>query len=307
MFVLENQPGGDTQPNTESAPNNLSEAGRAFFDTLLSEEGQQPQMNASGQDEIDPNFVDIPLDTGSFAESNPPLTTTKPNLDMGSLEAIKNSIIEEIQSLRRTEQAPTQTETEPDQMQDEQINDDDFMEEFSMNPVKAVMDLANKIADQKVSSEIMRLGEKIQPLLDESEKISYQNKVKDTIGQFISNEDFKDASEFFPQMAQMIREKGLPQDNIDTYINTYRDVALQHARANRGKTLDEYLSDDNEIAKIVENPKIQDAIIERYLQSIHNGGKPQVITSGGNVTPVATPPTEIKTFEQAHKAFKSQI
>jgi hypothetical protein len=226
------------------------------------------------------------------------------------LEGIKNSIIAEIQSLRNSAepgQVP-QTEGEPEPQNNvPEIDDDEFMERFSENPVQAVMELANRIADDKVKAEITSLGEKIQPLLDESEKIAFQNKVKETVMEFAQKEDFADAQKYFPQMAQIIREKGLPQDDVNTYVYTYKDVALQDLRSKQGKSLDDYLADDNGVSKVIDNPKIRDAVIEQYLRQIQSGAKPQVITGGGNSTPAATPPTDIRTFADAQKAFKSQL
>jgi hypothetical protein len=125
--------------------------------------------------------------------------------------------------------------------------------------------------------------------------------------EFAQKEDFADAQKYFPQMAQIIREKGLPQDDVNTYVNTYKDVALQDLRSKQGKSLDDYLADDNEVSKVIDNPKIRDAVIEQYLRQIQSGAKPQVITGGGNSTPAATPPTDIRTFADAQKAFKSQL
>lgn len=296
--------GGNTQLNPENAPMNITDAGRAFLDSLSG--AQEAPTGASEQDN-DPNYVDIPEPVG-----NEPNAPAAPSFDPSALEGIKNSIIAEIQSLRNNSaepgQVPPQTEGEPEPQNNvPEINDDEFMERFSENPVQAVMELANKIADEKVKAEITSLGEKIQPLLDESEKIAYQNKVREVVAEFAKQEDFADAQKYFPQMAQTIREKGLPQDDLNTYVNTYKDLALQDLRSNRGKSLDDYLADDNEVSKVISNPKIRNAVIEQYLKEIQSGAKPQVITGGGNSTPAATPPTDIRTFADAQKIFKNQL
>jgi hypothetical protein len=292
--------GGNPQINSEQSPRSLSEAGRSFFDSLNAPEGT-PGAEAQ----------EAPANSSVANSDNTPAAV--PNAD--SLEAIKQSIISEIQSLKQQNAANNPASPEDPQAEEGSegpkneidMDDDEFMEQFSENPVKAVVELANKIADQKVSAEIMSLAEKVKSLLEQSEQIAFQNKVKDTLAEFANMEDYKDADKYFPEMAQIIREKGLPQDDINSFISTYKDVALKDLKANQGKSLDDYLTDDNHIPTITSNPKIREQVIREYLQEIANGGKPAVITSGGSASPAATPPTQINSFEEARKAFRNSL
>jgi len=301
MIINDQQMNGEnTQLNTEQAPSNqynLSDAGRDFFNSLNVSDTQETLTEDQGPDvwldQPDPNAQDQVMQSGP------------------SLEDIKNSIISEIQSLKQNTGMSEEDSSEKndEESDDNEINmdDDEFMEKFTENPVKAVMELADKIADKKATEQVMSLVEKMKPLLDQSEQMMFQNKVKETIAEFMSDEEYSDAQNYFPQMAEIIKNQNLPQDDVNTFKNVYKDVALRDLRANKGKSLEDYMSDDAEISKIINNPKVQEMVIKDYLNKISSGAKPQVITNNGSSTPIATPPNEFKTFEDARKAFRQQL
>lgn len=301
MIINDQQMNGEnTQLNTEQAPSNqynLSDAGRDFFNSLNVSDTQETLTEDQGPDvwldQPDPNAQDQVMQSGP------------------SLEDIKNSIISEIQSLKQNTGMSEEDSSEKndEESDDNEINmdDDEFMEKFTENPVKAVMELADKIADKKATEQVMSLVEKMKPLLDQSEQMMFQNKVKETIAEFMSDEEYSDAQNYFHQMAEIIKNQNLPQDDVNTFKNVYKDVALRDLRANKGKSLEDYMSDDAEISKIINNPKVQEMVIKDYLNKISSGAKPQVITNNGSSTPIATPPNEFKTFEDARKAFRQQL
>lgn len=288
--------------------NSLTDAGRALFDALNPSETVIPE-----QEEEAPAAEGEPINTGEATPNTEDggLTPAEiPIVNPDMLESLRNSIISEIQSLKQSAEAQNTGDTESNEEGSEEnavIGDDEFMEQFNSNPVQAIMTLADSIADKKVAAQMVALVDKLKPALDQSEQIAYQNKVKDTIAEFASLDDFSDAQQYFPQMVEIISAKNLPKDDIKTYIDAYKDVALADARANKGKTLDEYLADDNEVSKILENPKIKDAVINRYLEEIAKGKQPQVITNGGSASPAASPPTKFNTFDEANKAFKQHL
>ena len=297
---IEEGQGAQTPPQ----PNNLSEAGQAFF-SALNTGGAAPAT------EVPPVVEEGATPAGEIIPTTDPIATDE---GASSLEAIKDSIIAEIQALKQGEQQvgteegldlDGDTETPPSQ---ELMTDEEFMEKFSENPMQAITELANSIADQKVQTEMMALAEKMKPVLDQSEEIALQEKVKSVLDEFASMEEYSDAEKYFPQMAELINAKGLPREDINTFINTYREVALNDARANKGKSLDEYLADDNEVAKIIDNPKIKEEIIKQYLQGIAEGKQqPQVISSGGSTATAVTPPTQFNSIKEAGKAFKQSF
>ena len=304
MFIPDDNQntGGSTQPNTENAPSepmNLSDAGRAFFDSLMTDASATP---AEETVEDDPNLVDIPADDSGVTPSN-----DTPAANDTTLESIRDSILAEIRGLNQNAEPEGDPNAEEPADEGFNMNDDEFMEKFSENPLQAVMELSNMIADQKVREEMQALGEKMQPLLDQAEEAAFQNAVRETIAEFLEDENFSDAEQYLSQIAEHVKANGLPMDDVASYQNAYKDIALADARANRGKSLDDYMADDNEIAKIISNPKIQEQVIKAYLQGINQGGKPAVISSGGSTTPTATPPTEFKTFADAGAAFRRQL
>lgn len=321
--------GGNQQPNPESAPtqiNNLNDAGKAFLDSLGVGDtggGTPPDIGEILNDQE--GNLDNPAEGGAVVGSDiPPVVETSPaqaqpvtpenNL---SLDEIKNAILSEIRALQPQAAPPQEGQGEilaGEQAPEIDITDDAFMEEFGENPVEAVKKLADRIADQKVAAQMSALSDKMKPLLDQSEQIAFQQKVRETLSEFAGNPDYADAEKYFPQMAAIMKESGLPQDNVGSYETAYLKAALQDARTaltnqpqNQGKTLEEYLADENSVSQITANPQIQKAIIEGYLNEIAAGGKPQVITSGGSASPVATPPTKINSLEEAGKAFRKQL
>lgn len=310
MFTNENEiivEGENTQPITEQAPTepmSISEAGRAFLESINSD--------ASAAQNTDIPGTTPAIDGNAAIISETPVAE---NNTAATLEAIRDSILSEIQSLKQD--TVTSTEDVDDSWIDEvipeiseegiEIDNDAFMEEFSENPVQAVTNLANKLADQKVKQEMLVLTEKMKPLLDKSEELAFEESVKAVVSEFASKEEFADAESFYPKMAEIINAKGLPKDDINTYISAYKDAALEAARAGQGKSLDDYMADENEFSKITSDPKVREAIINQYLKELASGQKPQVITGGSTIQPAATPPTEFKTFADAKNAFRKQL
>ena len=315
--------GGNPQPNPESAPvqvNNLNDAGRAFLESLGTGVEVTPAVSEVPDDRDE--IIDIPVEDGVVVDNDiPPAVEMPPDNPENNLtlDAIKDAILSEIKALNTSNAQPQDPEGQAIDSPDEQppvidITDDDFMEEFGENPVQAVMKLADSIADQKVAAQMSTLVDKMKPLLDQSEQVAFQQKVRDTLSEFAGNPEYADAEKYFPQMAALIKESGLPQDSVASYETAYLRTALQDARdtltnqtRDQGKTLEEYLSDENSVSQITANPEIQKAIIESYLKQIAAGSKPQVIAGGGSVSPAATPPTKFGTMEEAGKAFKQQL
>ena len=318
--------GGDPQPNPEPAPmqiNNLSDAGRAFLDALSGTGNITPDEGEIIMDQE--GNLELPAENGVVVDNNIP-PVVQPNLAPGqpaapeggpTLDEIKNAILSEIKALQPNAQPQGpegQTDTPPEIQEPViDITDDAFMEEFGENPVQAVMKLADSIADQKVKVQMNELVTKMKPLLDQSEQIALQNRVKETLMEFAGNEKYADAVNYFPQMAEIIKANNLPQDDINTYKDIYYELALADARTkqnesqNQGMSLEDYLADDNEVSKITGNEKIKNAIITEYLTSLANKAKPQVISGNGNVLPPATPPNKITDFREANKMLKSQL
>lgn len=299
----------------------LSDAGKEFLAGLIGNAEPAAELPATPEGDVPPVAeVDpvAPVETPPAALPDqiatpvtPEAPVSVPTFDASALESSMGNILAEIQALKETA-APATAPGENTPVESI-LSDDEFMERFAEDPVAAVTDLANSIADKKVSDQMMEFTEKMQPFIQESEKIAFQNVVTETLAEFVSNEEYADADKYFPEMAKIIKEQNLPQDDVSTYENLYNklsraDLKSQMASQDAApKSLEDYLADENEVSKIVADPKIKEAVISGYLQEIANGGAPQVISSGGSVQPAATPPTQFKSVKEAGAAFGKSL
>lgn len=299
----------------------LSDAGKEFLAGLIgnTEPAADPPGTTEGDvlpaTEVDPvSPVETPpavLPDQTIPDVSP-VAPVAPAFDASALGPSLDNILAEIQALKGTAEPPVVESGETPAVESI-LSDEEFMERFAEDPVAAVTDLANSIADKKVSSQMMEFTEKMQPFIQESEKIAFQNVVTDTLAEFVSNEEYADADKYFPEMARIIKEQNLPQDDVSTYTKLYNELALKDLRANQAsqtvapKSIEDYLADENEVSKLVADPKIREAVISGYLQEIANGGKPQVISSGGSVQPAATPATQFKSVKEAGAAFGKSL
>jgi len=298
----------------------LSDAGKEFLAGLIgnTEPAADPPATTEGDvppvAEIDPV---PPVETtpaalpDQIATPVAPVAPVEPAFDASALGSSLENILAEIQALKGTAEPATVPGENPPV--ESVLSDDEFMERFAEDPVAAVTELANSIADKKVSSQMMEFTEKMQPFIQESEKIAFQNVVTNTLAEFVSNEEYADADKYFPEMAKIIKAQNLPQDDISTYTNLYNKLSRADLKSQlesqqaAPKSLEDYLADENEVSKIVADPKIRESVISGYLQEIANGGKPQVISSGGSVQPAATPATQFKSVKEAGAAFGKSL
>lgn len=287
-------------------------AGNAFLSSLNEVEANPEPASEEATQETDPgtepqggdpsNLQGNPEDKG-FQPILENLGGDKPQPQVtpDNLESLKSDILSGLKDIIQ----PTQGEQPPAEQQEEpekEIDPDEFMEKFSENPVQAIQELANAIADKKVAAEMGALTQKLAPVLKQSEDIENRNKVAQTISDFLSSNEFEDADQYYQPMVDYINGKGLSPNDVSSYREAYH--AAKSNTLSTNKPLEQYLSDDESVSKIIQDPKIKDQIIAEYLQGIAQGNKPTVITNGN---PAATPKTEVNSFKDAGNALLNSL
>ncbi|MDD4565732.1 MAG: hypothetical protein PHE79_09710 [Eubacteriales bacterium] len=294
-MTIENDNKG-TEQTTEQVLDILG-AGEAFKtmfenpDNLpATEQGADGNPPAETQNN-DGDFLDIPVDEGQAPQVTP-----------DSLNMLKSDIIGELRSLMESakseETPPGELPAEPENT----IDSEEFMEKFSADPVLAVQELANMIADKKVAEQMQALTGKLEPVLKQSEAIEERNRAMEALSSIAQNPAFSDLGNFSKEMAEYIKQNNLPKDDPNSYKEAYLMAKNQSLSGN--KPLEDYLSDESSIEKIIQTPAIRDKIITAYLKDVSENGKPAIIQEG---TPAATPKTEINTFDDAAALLKKQL
>jgi hypothetical protein len=189
------------------------------------------------------------------------------------------------------------------------INSDEFFESFTDNPGQAILDIANAMAAQKVGE----LTQQIQPLIDESNKVQFRNRVQDAIRSFSEN-GHQDFSQYKQGMVDFLNGSDLPMDDPVSYERAYDKAKIsalekmnQELTKTQGRTLADYMSDDDSIDQISQNEKIRGKIINDYLNGLSNGETPRVITESSGNSPVATEPKRAGSMKEAGKMFLERL
>lgn len=189
------------------------------------------------------------------------------------------------------------------------INSDEFFESFTDNPGQAILDIANAMAAQKVGE----LTQQIQPLIDESNKVQFRNRVQDAIKSFSEN-GHEDFSQYRQGMVDFLNGSDLPMDDPVSYERAYDKAKIsalekmnQELTRTQGRTLADYMSDDDSINQISQNEKVRGKVINDYLNRLSNGETPQVITESSGNSPVATEPKRAGSMKEAGKMFLERL
>lgn len=189
------------------------------------------------------------------------------------------------------------------------INSDEFFERFTDNPGEAIMDIANAIAANKVGE----LTQQIQPLIDESNKVQFRNKVQDAIRDFSMN-GHEDFPQYREDMVAYLNESNLPMDDPTSYERAYDKARIsslermnQQLTETQGRTLADYMSDDDSISQMSQNDKVRERVINDYLNQLSNGESPQVITDSAGNSPVASEPKRASSMKDAGKMFLQRL
>lgn len=195
------------------------------------------------------------------------------------------------------------TDTMPD------ITSDEFYERFTENPGQAILDIANAIAADKVGE----LTQQIQPLVDESKRVQFRNRVQDAIRDFSAN-GHQDFPQYREEMVAFLNGSDLPMDDPTSYERAYDKARIsslekmnQQLTETQGRTLADYMSDDDSIDQMSQNDKVREKVINDYLNRLSNGETPQVITDSAGNAPVATEPKKAGNLKDASKMFLQRL
>jgi hypothetical protein len=289
-----------TEQSTEQVLDILG-AGEAFKTMFENTEdspvtGQAQEDNPPAEPQKDDgDTLDIPVEDGQ-----PQQQTASESLD--TLKTLKDDIIGELRSLMETAKPEDTPPGEPPAEPEKTIDSEEFMEKFSADPVGAIQELANKIADKKVAEQMQALTGKLEPVLKQSQAIEERNRAVEALASVAQIPAFADLANYSKEIAEYIKQNNLPKDDPKSYKEAYLMAKNQSLSGN--KPLEDYLSDESSIEKIIQNPTIKDKIITAYLKDVAENGKPAVIEDG---TPAATPRTEINSLEDAAAMLKKKL
>jgi hypothetical protein len=294
-MTIENDNKG-TEQSTEQVLDILG-AGEAFKTMFENPDNlPAPEPDGDGNPPAEPqnndgDFLDIPVEEGQ-----PPQVTPD------SLNTLKADIIGELRSLMESAKPEDTPPGEPPAEPETVIDSEEFMEKFSADPVSAVQELANIIADKKVAEQMQALTGKLEPVLKQSQAIEERNRAMEALSSIAQRPEFSDLGNFGKEMAEYINQNNLPKDDPNSYKEAYLMAKNQSLSGN--KPLEDHLSDESSIEKIIQNPAIRDKIITAYLKEVSESGKPAIIQDG---SPAATPKNEINSFDDAAALLKKQL
>lgn len=264
-----------------------------------------------------PDFLKniIPAEKPETAPSNP-----SPAVSRSDLDDMKNSILEALTNTfapKQTEETPTEPSAEESEPPLD-INSDEFYQMFSEDPGKAISEVANRIAADKVKASedrVNELTEKLRPLLEESERVTQRNNSIEAMKQFLQkgNGQYSDFRELIPQIAEIMQTEGLAADNPQSFDFAYSKAknnvlsrqlaeaqeAVNRARQQSSMTLNDYFNDDNSIDQMVHNDNVKQRVINEYLQGLREGANPAQITSSSSNTFVANPAKKATSLKEA--------
>lgn len=279
--------GDDTDPDTGDNSSEVPGAG----------ENDTPPVSGNG---VDPLTMPPGSDNPQYQENSDPAGFGgNGNFDIQAyLESMKADIMQNMNpgqaaSTIPGEEAPQgQDELDPEAMA--QMNEE-FLENFYANPMQAVMELADKIATKRV--------EPYQQRLDAASKAADMSK---RVGDFqAATPDYND---YVEDMIQILESKPHLQDQADAL-----EVAYKMAKADRlsqqPSTLEDFLSQEGAIDKIMGNDQVKKAIIQNYLKDVKNGNGelPTLVGPQGGGSSAINNPESPKTLKEAGALFRKAM
>ena len=244
----------------------------------------------------------------------PAYNSNNMNPDMMNAEIAQiNSMINDLDGNQQDMNAPEEPEKTAEELLNDYINSDEFYDKFAENPGQAIIEVANRISSDREG----HLTERLKPLLDQADQIRAKNQTVDAINRFVQmgNGAYDDFGDHIDGITNIIRSEGLDINDPLSYENAYGRVKasdlqrkLDEANAQRGRTLDDYFSDDDAMERMANNDGVKSRVITAYLKGLDEGASPQVINnSSGSEAPAATPANKISNFRDAREAFEKQF
>jgi|GEM_PF-6343699 len=192
-------------------------------------------------------------------------------------------------------QTPAEPEITPEQIKE--INEK-FVESLldpEKNPVQALSQIIKDVVTPMVAP--------IQQRTEYQDRLTEWNQKVD---KFKSNTP--DFAELETDITQVIQEMGpylatMP-DPLQSAYEMAKGRKAQNFKPQPVPTLEEMLADPNNIAKVVQNPQVQQMILSQTATQIQNGAPPVVMASQPGGTPPAAPSTPITNVKEATNAAK---
>lgn len=189
------------------------------------------------------------------------------------------------------------------------IQSDEFYEKFAENPGQAIMEIASALSEEKIRG----LTEKLQPLMEQSEVIRKNQNIRDAIKQF-AQDGHEDFAEYKDGMLEILKNGEYAMDDPSAYERAYSRAKIDKLQAlndeltrTQGRTLADYMSDDEALGQMAGNEKLRKMVIEDYLKGLSQGEKPQMITGSTGNYPSATLSTKASSIDDAARMFKKMI
>ena len=217
----------------------------------------------------------------------------------GEVQELRNTvaalldIVKQNQAEKQAQQAENEAAAaaQAQMAQEEPFDEEAFNEEFYANPSASIMKIAQQIADKNVNERLAGLQEELKPLLDESKAAQHRESVKKAVSEFLDSTP--DANEYYNDIAQYVHDNNLAMDDPRSYKDAYMASKLnsqnkiidelRQANADGSRSLDDYLGDEESIARIIADDNVKSKVIENYLKELQDGGRPATISSGATV------------------------
>lgn len=321
--------------NQPSNNNNSLDTAREAFMKMLDNNNNSDMNNDVGMHilevETEPMQQDVNGNADASNVSDIPVSTI-PQFDMNLMsnkieEAVKNAVangqlrdlsqndmaqnISDMQDSSHISEDNAAIDNTAEDTEDAALDIDspEFYEKFSNDPGQAILEVADALSNKKMKE----LTTKLQPVLEQSEKLQQQKNIQDAIKQFASNghEDFADYKD---DMINILKNGQFKMDDPSAYESAYSSAKINRLQAlndqlsqNQGKTLNDYFQDNDSILQMAQNDDVKKAVIEDYLQGLSKGGTPQLISGGVANTPTAMPKNKVSSIKEASNLFKQMM
>lgn len=246
--------------------------------------------------------------------STPPVDSEKQEM-RNTISALLD-IVKQNQAERaaQSQENVAAAEAQEEMAEEEPFDEEKFNEEFYANPAGYIRNLAEQIADKNVTERLSGLQDELAPLLEESKAAQHRESVKKVLGEFL--DATPDANDYFEDIARYINDNNLSAEDPRSYKDAYMESKmnsqnnlieqLRQANAEGSKTLDDYLSDNDSVQRIIMDDNIKSKVIENYLKELQEGGRPATISNSGTQIP-GTPAKTAASMEDARNLFLGDL
>jgi hypothetical protein len=295
-------------PAEARVPADYDEA-MAILMEALSDDPAPPSENPPESPVSEPGPVEPPA-TDLAVPSSPaaPQTSSGPEagnpLDYTPIsEAIKTGFESIKQELAPPAEPPASEPAPPAPEEPALPDSENFLEQFGGDPVKAVMAVASIVIKKEMDEYKQRTEQELAPMRKAAEAEARRDAAKNALIGFFTNPAYPDANDMGEDIINVIKQEKLPQDDPLSFERAYNRVKID--KLSQNKPLEDYLSDEESLSKLMADPRISKPLIEKYLQGVAGGEKPAVIAQAG--LPPATPPKVPTSFDEAAEMMAARM